>query len=272
MRAILLLATAALLGACAGQPSGEGGIVSTNPCADAMLVALVPPERIRAISHYSHDARATSIPLDIARQFPATAGTAEEIIAMRPELVVASSFTPAATRAAFAEAGLHVLYQDIAGSIAASEAQVAALAEATGNAAAGARLNARIDAAVARARSDAPPVPALLWISGNLVSGGGTLLDELMRVAGFRNAAADYGLQFTGTLPIEHVVADPPRVLLVPQMQNAGRAADLRSRAVAAAGAQALQAEFPRHLVNCGGPVIVSALDRLAAIRREVAP
>ena len=40
-----------LLAACAPQPGRTGGIVSTNPCADAMLVELAPWDRIAAISH-----------------------------------------------------------------------------------------------------------------------------------------------------------------------------------------------------------------------------
>ena len=89
------LALALLLAGCAQPPGGGGGIVSTNPCADAMLVHMVPPARIAAISHYSQTPGASSIPLALARRFRATAGTAEEVIALRPDLVVASSFTAA---------------------------------------------------------------------------------------------------------------------------------------------------------------------------------
>jgi len=91
----LLLLT--LAGCTQPAAPGGGGIVSTNPCADAMLVALVPPSRIAAISHYSVEAEASSMPLAIARRFATTTGTAEEVIGLRPDLVVTSSFTPPAT-------------------------------------------------------------------------------------------------------------------------------------------------------------------------------
>ena len=94
----LLLLT--LAGCTQPAAPGGGGIVSTNPCADAMLVALVPPSRIAAISHYSVEAEASSMPLAIARRFATTTGTAEEVIGLRPDLVVTSSFTPPATLAA----------------------------------------------------------------------------------------------------------------------------------------------------------------------------
>lgn len=273
-----LLLPIALLAGCAaasapGAPAAQDGIVSTNPCADAMLVELVPPERILAISHYSHDPVASSIPPAQARRFRATRGTAEEMIALRPALVIASSFTPPATREAYARAGLRTLYLDSPTTIEASKAQVRALADAVGAQARGTQMIARIDAAVTRAsRSDAP-VPALLWIGGNLVSGGGTLLDEMMVRAGFVDQAAHYGLQHTGTLPAEFVLADPPRLMLVPDeagRDSGSRAAQMRRWALQRAGGDVRQAHFARSLMNCGGPVIARAMDRLAEVRRTM--
>ncbi|MES1975551.1 MAG: ABC transporter substrate-binding protein [Pseudomonadota bacterium] len=267
LRAILPLAL--FLAGCAvpaRAPHG-GGIVSTNPCADAILLELVPPGRIAAISHYSQDPGATSIPLDVARRFATTTGTAEEVIALHPDLVVTSSFTPASTRNAYARAGLKTLLLDSPVTIAASKAQISQVAGAVGAADRGRALNARIDRAVAGATVGAAATrpAALLFIAGNLVNGSGTLLDELLVRAGFRDAAADYGLAFTGTLPIETIAARPPRVILTP---GPSRSASLRARVLARTGAGTVEAAFPRTLVNCGGPTIIPAITRLAAIRR----
>ena len=262
-----------LLAGCAAQPPRGGGIVSTNPCADAMLVELVPPERIAAISHYSRDPATSSIPLETARRFRATRGTAEEVVAMRPELVIASSFTSSATREAYARAGLKALYLDSPVTIQASQAQVTELASALGAAEAGAAMNARIDRAMTAAGWRGAQLPALVWVGGNLVSGGGNLLDEMITRAGFSNHAAHYGLRFTGYLPIEHVVMDPPRVMLVPDAPGraaSSRAAQMRSRALAHLDARVEQVHFSRTLVNCGGPVIARAMTRLAEVRRSL--
>ncbi|GAA0329230.1 ABC transporter substrate-binding protein [Sphingomonas oligophenolica] len=279
MRAALPLVL--LLAGCAApaKPRAGGGalpvrIVSTNPCADAMLVELVSPERIAAISHYSQDPAATSIPLGVANRFATTAGTAEEVIALDPDLVVTSSFTPASTRNAYERAGLKTLLLDSPTTIEASKAQIMQVAKAVGEDARGRVLNARIDRALSLAIPRRRPAKekgnpsALLFIGGSLANGSGTLLDELLVRAGFRNAAADYGLAFTGTLPIETIAAHPPRIILTP---DASRTAALRTRVLAATGAGTVEAEFPRTLVNCGGPTIIPAVTRLAAIRRQVA-
>lgn len=273
MRLTIPLLMLALAGCAPANALGGGGIVSTNPCADAMLVELVPAGRIAAISHYSQDPAATSIPLDVARRFRTTTGTAEEVVAMRPDLVIASSFTSPATREAYRRAGLKTLYLDSPVTIEASKAQVTELAAAVGAEGQGRAMNQRIDRAVTAASWDGAQIPALIWIGGNLVSGGGNLLDEMMTRAGFSDHAAHYGLQFTGNLPMERIIVDPPRVMLVPDAPGrmaSSRAAQLRSRALAHLGGKVTEARFPRDLVNCGGPVIAKAMTRLAEVRRSV--
>lgn len=267
MRAILLLALL-LAGCSSGEPVRRGGIVSLNPCADQLLLALVPPQQIAAISHYSQDQRASSIPLEVAKRFRVTAGTAEEVIALAPDLVVATSFTPPATRLAFERAGLNTLYLDSPVTIAASRAQITQVAAAVGAADRGRALDARIAQALKTTERRGRRPSALLFIGGDLANGEGTLLHEMMAHAGLRDAAADYGLAMTGRLPVETIVADPPQVILSPD--QGGRTAATRRRLLAASGAPTREAVFPRALVNCGGPTIPAALARLAAIRRSL--
>ncbi len=253
-----------LLGGCAQSPGagGGGGIVSTNPCVDSVLVRILPPARIAGISHYSQDPAATSIPLSVARRFRGIAGTAEEVIALHPDLVIASTYTPPATQAAYARAGLKTLLLGIPDSIAESQAQVKQIADAVGAPAGGARINTDIDRAVTRwSRKDGPSPSALLYISGDLATGGSTLLNEMMTRVGFRNAAAGYGLTHTGTLSAETIVTQPPAIVIAPERVSRGTA--LRHRLLP----RTPQAVFPRVLINCGGPTIPPALERLAAIR-----
>ncbi len=250
-------------------------IVSTNPCADAILMEIAPHDRIAAISHYSHDPGSSSIDPALARRFRATAGTAEEVVTLAPDLVIFGSFEPAASRGAYARAGIRTLAIDVPSTLAGARAQVMTIANAIGEPARGRALVARIDAAAVAAAPPpgSVPVPALLWHGGGLVSGAGTLDDSLMRQAGFRNAAADYGLSFTGYLPLEQVVAKPPRLMLVPPAargtDDESRMRTMRERALARIGTT-MEADFPEHLSWCAGPVVIPALKRLAEIRRGI--
>lgn len=254
------------LASCTAQPPRTGGIVSTNPCADQLLLALAPPERIAAISHYSQETAATSIPLGVARRFRGTAGTAEEVIALKPDLVLASSLTPASTLRAYQKLGMKVLLLDSPTTIAASRDQIRTVAAALGTQAAGERLIAWIDAAVvAAAPKDTARPAALLFIAGDFANGGPTLLTEMLERAGFASPRAD----MSRSAPIEQIVRRPPALILAPDL--GGRTAVLRRRVLARAGLPVVEAVFPRSLVNCGGPTIVPAMRRLAAIRASMA-
>lgn len=259
--AILLALT---LGACSQAPAATGGIVSTNPCTDAILVGLVASERIAAISHYSQDPGATSLPLDVARRFRATSGTAEEVIALKPALVVADSFAPPSTLAAYQRAGLKTVVLNSPVTVAASIAQVRQIAAAVGEPVRGEAMVREIENAfnLSSARQGRDPA-ALFYIAGDLASGSGNLLDELMTRAGLRNAAADYGLAYTGTIPIETMVAKPPALVI---STGVGRSAALRRQLLPGVR----EATFPHTLINCGGPSIPPTLARLRAIRASL--
>ncbi len=246
-------------------------IVSINPCIDAVLMRVADPAQIAAISHYSQDPRATSIPINVARRFRATSGTAEEIVALRPDLVLLSGTLPPATAAALAQLRVRVLELPLPQSLAESADQVRTIADAVGQRARGAKLADSIAAAVRRARpaTREPPVPALIWQGGGLVPASGTLPDEMLRASGFANLGAAYGLKNWDVLPIEYLVAKPPRVLLTagdpdhddrllghPVMRR------LRDRIAVR--------DFPERLLFCGGPTIIDVMDRLAAIRRSL--
>ena len=163
--------------ACApGTPAGTGGsagsaefgqaplrIVSLNPCADAIL-AEIAPEPLVAISHYSHDPASTSMDLALARRFVAISGTAEEVAALAPDLVVAGTFLPPATEQALVRMGFRVVKTGSIASVDDAKAQVRQLATLTGRGPAGEAMVAGIDRALAAAAppADAEPVPAMI--------------------------------------------------------------------------------------------------------------
>ncbi|WP_223121749.1 hypothetical protein, partial [Salmonella sp. S071_01786] len=80
----------------------------------------------------------------------------------------------------------------------------------------GGALDARIADALAATRGTGPGPSALLFIGCDLANSDGTLLHEMMRHVGMRDAAADYGLAMTGRLPVETIIADPPGAILSP--------------------------------------------------------
>ena len=263
-----MLSLSALLLVSAAPPPHQPRLVSINPCVDAVLMQVADPAQIAGISHYSQDPRATSIPLDQARRFHATSGTAEEVVALAPDVVLTGPHVEPATLAALRRLGIAVAQYPVPATVEESEAQVRAIAAVAGHAGRGAALAARIGAAARP--TGATPVPALIWQGGGLVPGQGTLADQLLTRAGFRNLSAAYGLKQWDVLPLEYLVARPPRVLLSVGAAEAGGDRLTGHPAIRRLARHITMAPFPARLMNCGGPTIIAAMARLKSVRRAV--
>lgn len=264
----LLAGLALALTACAPaapQPPRDPAhptIVSLNPCLDAILVEIAPPAQVLALSHYSRDPGSSSIPPATAARYGVTGGTAEEVIAAKPDLVLASIFLPQPTRSALERAGLKVATFGSPTSIAESAQQVREVAQLAGRTLKGEALAARI---AAPPPPPGEPIDALLWQPGEIVAGEQTLIAELLREQGFASDAARRGLKQADRVSLESVLADPPGVLLV-----AGDAAGQRHPLVQDTYKSMVVAPFDPSLIYCGGPTILRARARLAEIRARV--
>lgn len=269
--AIILAAgiLAAGLAACTQQaaraPAGDApSIVSLNPCTDAILAEVTEPAQLLAISHYSHDPRATSMDIAAARRFAVTGGTVEEVLALQPDIVVAGSFLAPSTANALRKLGIRVETVGVATRVDDSKAQIRRLAVLAGHPQRGEALVGRIDAALDDARYEGEWLTALLWQSGGIVPGEDALISELMHHTGFASHSAARGLGQGAYLPLEQVLADPPEVILL-----AGG-----DRAMAHPALSALKSvrreRLDPSLLYCGGPSIIRAVERLAQIRNGV--
>ena len=245
-------------------PHERPTIVSLNPCTDAILAEVADPEQLLAVSHYSHDPRASSMPVEQARNFPATGGTVEEVLALDPDVVVAGTFLPPATVQAFARLGIRVETVGIAPTVAESEAQVRRLAALAGHPDKGEALVGRIEAALATTRYRGVPVVTLLWQEGGIVPGEGTLVAQLMAHTGFASHSAARGMGQGAYLPLEQVLADPPQLVLAAGDERMLTHPVLRNLT----GVR--YERLDSTLLFCGGPTIVRAAERLAEIRRGV--
>ena len=269
-----MAALSLLLAACAPAPAREAvhrlpTIVSLNPCTDAILVEVADPAQLLAISSYSHDPAASSMDLATARQFPATSGSVEELLTLRPDLVVGATFISPATVSALDRLGLRLERIGIARTVAESKAQIRQLAALAGHPERGEVLIARIDAALAKsAPPPGPPISALVWQAGGIVPGPNTLIAELLIRTGFSNAAAARGLGQADLLPLEQVLADPPQLIFA-----AGSALGNEDRMLAHPALAALtgtrRERLDSVLLWCGGPSIIRTAERLGAVRRS---
>ena len=266
-----------LLSACAPNSSVHAAprqyptLVSLNPCSDAVLAEVADPGQLLAISSYSQNPASSSMDLARARQFRAVSGSAEEVLALRPDLVISDQFLPPSTASALAALAIPVERLPIASSVDESRAQVLRLAALAGHPERGRALVARIDAALAGAAPPvgAAPIAAVVWQSGGIVPGPRSLIGDLLRRTGFRQISATRGMKQADVLPLEEMLADPPQVILA-----AGNALGNEDRLLAHPALAELRAtrreRYDPALLWCGGGTIVRAAERLAEVRKQV--
>src|SRR5437868_842546 len=93
-RLILLIIAVIALARCGGLfgpalAAGGPRIVSMNVCTDQLLIALADPKQILGLSRFSRDA---SWSADGARRYPVLSGGAEDVLVLKPDIVLASLY------------------------------------------------------------------------------------------------------------------------------------------------------------------------------------
>lgn len=267
--AVLMLS--AMCGAALAEPQH---IVSLNPCLDVILVNVADREQIAALSHYSLDQISSTIP-DIAKTLPSIHESAEEIILLKPDLVLTSRHSALATRKALnrlqIKTELFTEPKDVDSSI----AQVRYIAGLVNRAERGEALIQKIEESLKAAAPPvgARPIGALIFQRNGFSTGKDTLANEMLQRTGFENVSHQYGLTGWGNIPLERVVINPPQVLLDGALDpNMPTWADrvMRHPALRELKDQMQRVTFPDRYFFCGGPVLIEASHVLMNARQSV--
>jgi iron complex transport system substrate-binding protein len=270
-RATLAGGLAVSLGAAA--PSEPRRVVSLNPCLDTILAYIADRGQIAALSHYAREEHGSTV-AKIARTLPFTYESAEEVVALRPDLVLTARHSSPATRAALDRLKIRTELFGVPETVADSLDQVRRIAALVQRQARGKALVGRIEAAIAAAAPPpgARPLTAVVYQPNGFAAGSGTLVDEMMRRTGFVNVAGRYGLKQWGNIPLERLIDDPPDVLLAGELEpGAPTWADrvVSHPALRHIAGRMRRASFPQKLLYCGGPVLIATAAALAKARRE---
>lgn len=272
---ILVLAGLVLAGAqTRAEPDGAGAprrIVSINICGDLLALTLAPRERVASVTFLAADpdwSPAASLAAGVAINH----GSAEEVLPLQPDLVLAGRYAARETIALLERLGYPVLELDIARSLDDARAQIRAAAAAMGVPEAGEAMIADLDARIGalRPRVDGPRPLAVVYGPNGYTLGPRSLSGALVALAGFDNLAARSGILGVGTLSMEALVlAAPDLVIMESAASHAPALATLMldHPALARLRQRAAVVEIPRPLWSCPGPWLADALERLAAAR-----
>lgn len=274
----LCAVVALLLVVAHGRPARADGsppqrIVSLNLCTDQLLVELVGRDRIAAVSRLAADA-SLSAATDRTVGIEAIGGSAEEVLALRPDLVLTSEYATPHVVALLRRLGVRVEVIPLASDLDGIRAAIRRVASSVGEEARGRELIADFDARIAALATPGPLRPtALAYQINSLTAGPGVLIDAMMSAAGLRNVAGEHRLGPGGRLPLEAFVARPPDLVVLANAPNAYRsvsADNLRHPALRDLMRRRPTAEIAMPMWLCGTPAVARGIERLARERRAI--
>lgn len=248
----------------APSPFQPRRIVSLNLCADQYLLALADRRQIVALTQFVHDPE-MSAGMGAARGIKTTRGSAEDVLALRPDLIVAAPGQRSATMGQLRGRRIATLDLPPAESDAEIVAQVRAVAASVGHPARGEALIAKMNAALARVPHDAGRgAVAAYYQRRGFLTGTGTLVDELMARVGLRNLAAELHKPSLARVGLEEIARARPDYLIVET--GSERTSDLGTEMLQHPLLKPIRRlRLPQAWTVCGGPSYVRAAQSLAA-------
>jgi iron complex transport system substrate-binding protein len=243
-------------------------LVSMNVCTDQLVLALADPEQILGLSRFSRDGWQSKAG-DLSR-YPVLSGGAEDVLLIRPDIVVASAFDKRSTRELLKAKGLRLAELAVPRTLDEARRQIREAGDITGHSDRAAAEVARLDAALARARLAVAarrdrvlPVSRRGWVAGS-----DSFIGSLLGEAGLRSAAGDLGFSFGGFASLEAIVNLRPDLIVVSQAGDVARddgQAFLVHPALERLYPRQKRIVIPERLTECGGVLLADALDTLTA-------
>ena len=226
MRRRGLLAAAGLLACGAGllwaaspappakAPAVPQRIVSINLCADQLVVALADRQQIAGLTKNATDPEMSGEAAK-AHGIPLLSNSAEQILAIEPDLIVGMPASRSAALAALPEQNYPLLDLATADRLDEIYASIRETAAAVGHPARGTALIARMERELAGLSKPGKGRVAAYYQRRGYMTGTGTLIDELMARVGLVNLAGKLGKPPLSQLSLEEMVAAEPDFLIV---------------------------------------------------------
>jgi iron complex transport system substrate-binding protein len=242
-------------------------VMSLSMCTDDLLLELLPPERIASLSYYSHDPSSS-------QQWPRAAkmrinwGTAEEVLAEKPDLVLAGTYTTPAARSVLKHLGWPLLEVPPAANFDEIRAVTRQVARALREQAAGEALIAKMDSTLRELAASRPAqnIRVAAWGEGGSIPGKGTLFDAILTAAGGVNIAAAFEGRAYTSFDIEQLIAAHPDMLAYAGnlTDTPGLNTELAEHPLIRKLYSGKRIAYPSALYNCG---VVESADAAVALR-----
>ncbi len=216
---VFSLSLAALLGGCTPGAGSSGGttapvgppqrIVSLDYCADQYVLKFVDRDRIQALSPES--GKAFSYMADAAEGLPTVRPRAEDVLLLRPDLVVRAYGGGVGAPALFDRAGIPVLQLGFPNTVEGVKDTTLNIAAGLGAADAGRDVVADLERRLLALADQAGDRSALYMTPGGVTSGPGSLVHDMIEAAGLVNFNTRPGWH---PIPLETLARSQPDMVI----------------------------------------------------------
>jgi iron complex transport system substrate-binding protein len=244
-------------------------VASINLCADQLVLEIAEPKQILSVSWLAADPHESLYAAE-ARRYALNYGSAEELLALDPDVVIAGTYTSPFSRALLQRLGRRVVELAPETSVADIEHNVRLVAAAVGRAQRGEELIETLRAEIdfIAAHRPARKLSTVVVRPGGFTVGAGSLADELIALAGLRNVAAEQGLDRWGSLSMETLLRSSPELIVLTGYRTAQPSlanAVLEHPALRRLGVERPTVTVPAALWSCGLP---RSVDSAALLQR----
>jgi iron complex transport system substrate-binding protein len=244
--------------------------MSLSMCTDDLLLELLPPERIASITYYSRDP-SNSYQWPQAAKVRVNSGTIEEVLAEKPDLVLAGIYTTPASRSLLKKLDLPLLEVPPAADFDEIRAVTRQVARALRREAVGEALIAKMDATLQELAASKPAqtIRVAAWGEGGSIPGKGTLFDSILTAAGGVNIASSVdGAGYT-SFDVEQLLMSHPDVLAYAShiTDTPGLNTQLAQHPLILKLYSRRSVTYPSALYSCG---VVESADAAVALRASL--
>ena len=248
-------------------------IVSINLCTDQLLLQLVGHKRIASVTYLAADPY-ISYSANRAVGLVKNHGLAEEVIELRPDLILAGAFTSRPTTSLLKKLGYRVIEFKMAGSFETLRQNIIKAGEVLDEEKKARRLVAQFDTALGRVVAPNGRLVSAIILQPNAAGAGNvSLLDDIFRSANLTSISLGQGILGIGWLTLDQVIWAQPELIISdmePSWPSLGHLA-MRHPAYRAIldkqGRVPGHVNLPANLWNCGGPQVAKAVSILAKAR-----
>lgn len=245
-------------------------VVSINVCTDQLALLLADDRQLKSVSYLSQDPD-LSVMAAKAYRVPVNHAQAEEVFLMKPDLVLAGTFSSRATVGLLRKLGVRVEEFAPARSFGDIENHLHRMGELLGRQAEASREINGMKSALTAIKLPVHRKTVALYYANSYTSGRGTLVDEAVRLAGLDNLADKAGVTGSAPLPLEKLLLQKPDILVRSSRDRAPALAfeNFEHPALRALEKQARAITIADNLTVCGGPFSVKAVAELAEAGRD---